>query len=178
MNTSQIPEKKHLSIKTRIAEEAKKAILLTLYLGTWFCAITFLAESALKGRPIHDTIFGLAMIKAAICSKFMLLGQAAYPLTINKKHGIIPSLLAESFIYSFIVLLLSYLESGIDGLIHGRNFIDSLLSFGHSDPQYILALAIVYWLIIWPYLLFVSMKMALGDSTTNEILFGPRKTGL
>ena len=177
MNPSQTPENKPLSIKVRIENEAKKALLLTLYLGVWFCAITFLALTALEGRPIHATIFGLAMVKAGICAKFMLIGQAAYPLTISKKHGIIPSLLANSFIYSIIVLLLSYLESGVDGLIHGRHFIDSILSFGHSDPIYILSLSIIYWLIIWPYLLFVGIKMALGDDTTIELLFGPRKTG-
>ena len=171
------PPDKSPSLKRRVLNEFERAIRLTLYLGTWFCAITFLAETALRERPIHLTIFGLAMIKAGICAKFMLIGQAAYPLTISKKHGIIPSLLANSFIYSIIVLLLSYLESGVDGLIHGRHFIDSILSFGHSDPIYILSLSIIYWLIIWPYLLFVGIKMALGDDTTIELLFGPRKTG-
>ena len=175
MNTSQTPENKPLDIKRRIANEFQKAIRITLYLGTWFCAITFLAETALRERPLHVTIFGLALIKAAICSKFMLIGQAAYPLTVSKKHGIVPSILIESVVYSAIVLMLSYLESGVNGLIHGRNFIDSLLSFGHSDPLYILALSIVYWLIIWPYLLFAGVKLALGDATVMEMLFGPKK---
>jgi len=177
MNTSQTPENKPLSIKVRIEDEAKKAFILTLYLGAWFCAITFLAATALKGRPLHGAIFGLAMIKAGICAKFMLIGQAAYPLTINnRKYGIIPSLLSQSFVYLVIVLLLSYLESGVDGLIHGRNFIDSLISFGHSDPFYILDLSIIYWHIIWPYILFIGWKKALGDAVTIEILFGPHKT--
>jgi len=71
--------------------------------------------------------------------------------------------------------LLSYIESGVNGLIHGRNFIGSLLSFGHSDPLYVLALSIMYWLIICPYLIFVGMKLALGEKATTEILFGIRK---
>jgi hypothetical protein len=143
MNTSQTPENKPLDIKRRIVNEFQKAIRLTLYLGTWFCAITFLAETALRERPLHVTIFGLALIKAAICSKFMLIGQAAYPLTVSKKHGIVPSILIESVVY--------------------------------SDPLYIFALSIVYWLIIWPYLLFAGVKLALGDATVMEMLFGPKK---
>jgi len=174
MNSSQNPENKPLDIKKRIVNEFQKAFRLTLYLGTWFCAITFLAETALAERPIHLTIFGLAMIKAGLCSKFMMLGQAAYPIAINKKYGIVPSLLIQSLVYSTIVLMLTYLESGVDGLIHGRNFIDSLVSFGHSDPLYVLALSIVYWLIIWPYLLYSAVKLALGDATVAEILFGTK----
>ena len=174
MNSSQPPDKSP-SLKRRVLNEFERAIRLTLYLGTWFCAITFLAETALRERPIHLTIFGLAMIKAGICAKFMLIGQAAYPITINKKYGIVPSLLTESVVYSSIVLMLSYLESGIDGLLHGRDFIESLLSFGHSDPLYILALSLVYWLIIWPYLLFAGMKLALGNATISEIMFGPQR---
>jgi hypothetical protein len=176
MNSSNPTKDAPPNLKRRVVNEFQKAIRLTLYLGTWFCAITFLAETALRERPIHLTIFGLAMIKAGICAKFMLLGQAAYPITVNKKYGIVPSLFTESLVYSAIVLIFSYLESGVDGLIHGRNFVESLASFGHADPLYVLALSIVYWLIIWPYLLFSGMKLALGNATVAEIMFGPKRS--
>jgi hypothetical protein len=175
MNTSPNHPDQSPSIAHRLEGEAKKAFVLTLYLGAWFCAITFLAVTTLRERPIPLSIFGLALIKAGICAKFMLIGRAAFPIGIDKLRGIIPSLLAQSVVYSIIVLILSYLESGVDGLIHGRNFMASLLGFGHSDPLYILALAILYWLIITPYLLFVTMKMALGDPTLHQILFGSKK---
>ena len=104
------------------------------------------------------------------------LGQAAYPLHIDKDHGIIPSLFRESLVYLVIVFLLNYLEAGVEGVFHGKEFIASLSSFGQGDPLHILALSIVYWLIVWPYLLFAGLKLALGDTATLQILFGNSKS--
>jgi hypothetical protein len=166
---------KPISLKDKILAEMQKVFFLTLYLGTWFCAITLLASTSLRIRPIPEAIFGLAFIKAAICSKFMILGQAAYPIKVDKKHGIVPSLLKESLVYLLIVLALSWLEAGVDGLIHGKNFFDSLAAFGYGDPLHIFSLALMYWLIVLPFLLFLGLKMSLGDADTQKILFGPPK---
>ena len=61
----------HLSLKDKLIDEAKKAFALTLYLGTWFCAIAFFAATALEERPIPLSIFGFAILKAGIAAKFM-----------------------------------------------------------------------------------------------------------
>ena len=106
----------HRSLKEKLKEEAKKAFALTLYFGAWFCAITFVAATALEERPIPLSIFGFALIKAGISAKFMLIAQAAYPIKINKEHGIVNSLLFESFVYLVFVLALNFLEAGVDGM--------------------------------------------------------------
>lgn len=175
MNTNPYPHADDTSLKAKILSEAKKVFILALYFGAWFCALALLAATSLRERPIPLTIFWLALIKAALCSKFMVLGQAAYPIKIDKRHGIVLSLLRESLVYLIIVLVLSWLEAGVDGLIHGKNFFASLAAFAGGNPLHILALSIVYWLIVWPFLLFTGFKMALGDNATLVILFGPPK---
>lgn len=62
---------KNRNLKEKLKEEAKKAFALTLYFGAWFCAITFMAATALEERPIPLSIFGFALIKAGIAAKFM-----------------------------------------------------------------------------------------------------------
>lgn len=162
-------------LKSQAKDEARKAFFLTLYFAAWFCALTLLALTTLRERPIPIDSFVLAFIKAAVCAKFLLVGQAVFPIVIDKVNGLIGSLLRESFAYLVIVLALSYLESGVKGLIHGQNFIPSLLGFGGGDPLHILSLGIVYWLIIWPYLLLIGFKKILGDVATRDILLGPPK---
>ena len=92
MNTNQPTSSKPNGFKEKVKTEAIKAFLLSVYFGAWFCALAFLAATSLRERPIPLDIFGFALIKAALCAKFMLIGQAAYPLHIDKDHGIIPSL--------------------------------------------------------------------------------------
>lgn len=163
------------SLLHKIIKEAQEAFRLTLYLAAWFCAITFLGLTALHERPIPLTIFGLAFIKAAICAKFMLISLAISPIAIDKQRGIIWLLLRKSLFCLFIVMIFSWIEVGVDGLIHGKDFIPSLGAFGGGDPLHILALAIVYWLIVAPFLFFLGVKMALGVDETSTIFYGSSK---
>jgi len=172
-NTS--PSSKQHSFKHGLIEEAKKAFALTIYLGIWFCAITFWAATELNERPIPLSLFAFAMIKAAISAKFMLIAQAAYPIKVNMEHGILKSLFNESIFYLAVVIGLNYLEAGVSGLIHHKEFITSMAAFGDSDPLRVFAMAIVYWLIIWPYLIYSGVTLILGDKETLEILFGTKK---
>ena len=160
------------NFKEALIEEAKKAFALSIYFGLWFCALAFLAVTALEERPIPLSIFGFAIVKAAITAKFMLVGQAIFPIQVTKNHGIVRSLLIESLIYLMIVLALNYLEAGIDGVIHGRNFIESLAAFGQSDPLKILAMSILYWLIVVPYLVFTGALILMGKDNFIALLFG------
>ena len=162
------------SFKAKAKEEIAKALQLTIYFGIWFCALAFLGATSLDEKPISLTIFGFALIKAALCAKFMLVGQAFFPIKVNKNNGIVNSLILESLLYLMVVLGLNYLEAGIHGLIHGKDFISSVADFGRSNPLHVVAMSIVYWLIVWPYLLLMGFRLAIGSTETLEILFGKK----
>jgi Na+/phosphate symporter len=108
----------------------------------------------------------------------MLIAQAIFPIKVSKTHGIIKSLFLESLFYIFVVLSLNYIEAGIEGLIHGKNFVDAMASFGQKNPLHVLAMTIVYWLIVWPYLVLVGLRLALGKDTTMNILFGKKDSAV
>jgi hypothetical protein len=162
----------HPGLVSKIENEAKKAFALSIYFSVWFCAISFLAATITNKYPIPLAIFGFAIIKGALSAKFLLISEAAFPIKINKSKGLIRSLLLQSFIYVGIVLCLNYLEAGVNGLIHGRDFWDSLNDFGKADPLRVAAMCIVYWLIVCPYLALSGLKIALGTNATLAILFG------
>ena len=163
------------SLETKLKEEMKEAFELTLYFGAWFCAITFMAATALEERPIPLSLFGFALIKAGISAKFMLIAQAAFPIKVDKKNGIVGSLFVESIIYIIVVVALNYLEAGVDGLLHGKEFILSMTAFGNGDPLRVFAMSILYWLIVWPYLIFVGFNKVVGNTETLAVLFGSKK---
>jgi hypothetical protein len=158
----------------KVEEEAKEAFFLSVYFASWFCALTFLAATSLNERPIPLAIFGVSLIKAALCAKFMLIGQAIVPIKVNKDYGILKSLFIESLIYLMVVLSLNYLEAGIHGLIKGKSFINSMADFDQSNPLKVVAMCIVYWLIVWPYLIFNGMKLIMGRDKMMNLFFGDR----
>ena len=172
MNSTHTSHNNSKTFKEKAREEVVKAFQLTVYFGAWFCALAFLAATSLDERPIPLSIFGFALFKAAICAKFMLVAQAFFPITVDKKNGIVNSLIIESLVYLAVVIGLNYLEAGVSGLIHGKDFLISLTEFGRSNPLRVVAMSIVYWLIVWPYLLLTGMGLMLGSHATLEILFG------
>jgi hypothetical protein len=177
MNSPNPPAKEvKEGLRHRIKDEFIQASLLALYFAAWFCAIAFFTFALLREEAIQITPFGLAIIKAGLCAKFMMIGKALFPLRVDANRGLIKSIFWRSSVYLLIVIALSFLESGIDGLIHGKAFIESIASFGHGDPVYIAAISIMYWLIIWPYLIVLGLNQCLGDKGARTILFGSKTT--
>jgi hypothetical protein len=160
------------SLRHRIKDEFVQATLLALYFAAWFCAIAFFSFALLREAAIPITPFGLAIIKAALCAKFMMIGKAIFPLKVDANRGLIKSIFWHSIAYLLIVIALSFLESGIDGLLHGKSFLESVSSFGHGDPIYIAAISFMYWLILWPYLIVLGLNQSLGNTAVRTILFG------
>lgn len=175
MNTPNPPVKEAKeSLRHRIKDEFVQAALLTLYFSTWFCAIAFFSFALLREDAIPITPFGLAIIKAALCAKFMMIGKAIFPLHVEANRGLIKSIFWHSIAYLGIVVALSFAESGIDGLLHGKSFVESVFAFGHGDPVYVAALATMYWLILWPYLIVLGLNQSMGNKAVNAILFGSK----
>jgi hypothetical protein len=175
MNSPNHPAKEAKeSLRHRIKDEFVQAALLTLYFAAWFCAIAFFSFALLREEAIPITPFGLAIIKAALCAKFMMISKAIFPLRVEAHRGLIKSIVWHSIAYLGIVLALSFAEAGIDGLLHGKSFLESISSFGHGDPIYIAALSVVYWLIIWPYLIVLGLNQSMGNTAVNAILFGSK----
>jgi hypothetical protein len=174
---SQNPPAKEIKegLRHRIKEEFVQASLLALYFAAWFCAIAFFSFALLREAAIPITPFGLAIIKAGLCAKFMMIGKALFPLRVDANRGLIKSIFWHSIAYLGIVLALSFAEDGVDGLFHGKSILESLSSFGHGDPIYIASLTIMYWLILWPYLIVLGLNQSLGDKTVHAILFGSKE---
>ncbi|MGV0998251.1 MAG: hypothetical protein ACOYBQ_02845 [Fluviibacter sp.] len=142
------------SFVQRVAKEAHNALRLTIYFGVWFSAIGLLTHEILRQEGLPFGHWGLAWIKAALCAKFMLIGQAMFPMPTGPTMKPFRAILPRSFVYLAVVFALSVLENGLDGLLHGRSFVASIMNFADGDPLYAFAMAWVYWMILMPYLLF------------------------
>lgn len=161
----------HLN-KQHLGEEIKKITILFIYFAIWFCALAFLSYSILRHDGLPYAPISFALIKAFLCAKFMVLGQALYPIESRDDKPLIWQILPRSIVYLGVVVVLSALESGLEGWIHHRGFIASIAHFGNGDPIHILALCLIYWLIVLPYLTFMCLKSVLGTAQMKKIFWG------
>ena len=162
----------NLDMHSKFGAEFKKIFILFIYFAIWFSALSFLSYSILRHDGIPYAPLSFALIKAFLCAKFMLMGQALYPIESRRDKPLIGQILLRSIVYLGVVILLSSLESGLDGWIHHRGFISSLANFGNGDPIHILALSLIYWLIVLPYLTFMSLQSVIGSPEMKKIFWG------
>lgn len=159
----------------KVKKEAVHGLSLAAYFASWFCALSFLKVTVVHEGAFSFALFGLAYIKAALCTKFLLIGEAVFPLNMKSSRGIILPLLRHSFLYLLVVLSLNLVEIGVDGWIHGKGFAASLLAVGNGDPLRVLAIAIVYWLILCPYLVLRGIQETIGSQEIRSIFFGRQR---
>lgn len=152
------------TIWQRIAAEVKKAFYLTLYFGFWFSALTLLTHEILKQNGLPYVHWGLAWIKAALCAKFILIGQAIYPMRHSRGFDLWRVVLPRSFAYLGVVFALTVVEAMVDGLIHKETVAYSIQHFADGSPVYAFAQAWVYWLILLPYLLLGSLGKLINEN--------------
>jgi hypothetical protein len=145
------------SLHERLASEIRSVFHLTLYFGVWFSALNLLLHETLGHTGLPLEAWGFAWIKAALCAKFLLVGQLLLPMPDISRDRVWSTILPRSFGYLLVVIFLSVLEEGVRGLLHGHPFMQTATAFVDSNPLRFFALAWVYWMILVPYLVVTGL---------------------
>lgn len=147
------------NLRARLGEEMRTVFHLTLYFGVWFSALNLLVHETQGRAGLPLEAWGFAWIKAALCAKFLLVGQLLLPMPDATKARLWSAILPRSFGYLLVVVVLSVLEEGLRGMLHGQAFIESMAGYAGGNSLRFLALVWVYWLILVPYLAIVGLLM-------------------
>jgi hypothetical protein len=151
-------------LKTRLKSEIRTVFQLTLYFGIWFSALNLLIHETQGNPGLPLESWGFAWIKAALCAKFMLIGQMVFPMPKVSRDDIWRAVLPRSVLYLLVVIFLNLLEEGIRGMLEGHSFMQAMAGYANHNPLHFLALTWVYWLILMPYLL-LGRLLSIADKT-------------
>lgn len=155
------------SLQTRLGAEIRSVFYLTLYFGVWFSALSLLIHAMQNRSGLPLEAWGFAWIKAALCAKFLLVGQLLVPMPDVTKTRLWSTILPRSLVYLLVVVVLSVLEEGIRGALHGYGFVQAMSDFVDGNPRRFLAMAWVYWLMLVPYLM-IGGLLALPTNDPTE----------
>jgi hypothetical protein len=100
------------SFREKISEELIEFAILTVYLYICFAAVIYFKAAVLQAQGIAYDHLGLAIVKAALCAKFMLLGRAVHIGERFRNLPLIVPTLHESFV--FLLLQAKQLVDGHD----------------------------------------------------------------
>jgi hypothetical protein len=140
------------------------------YLYVCFGALIFYKASILHSQGIEFVAYGLALGKALVLGKFVLVGHALGIGDRNKPRRLGLAILFKSLIFALLLVALSVVEEVIIGFFKGRQLQDTLRGIGGGTLDQLLATSFLVLLIMIPYIAFREISLTLGKGELRKLL--------
>lgn len=164
-----------LTLRQRTVHELKEFAILTLYLYITIGAVILMKGAVLHAEGIDFAPWGIAIVKAAVLAKFMLLGNA---LKIGERSRTAPLIwptLHKAVGLLLLLLVLTIVEDAVVGLIHGQSIAASLAELLGPRLWETLANILIMLLVLIPYCAFRVLGEALGEGRLTRMFFVARE---
>jgi hypothetical protein len=158
----------------KLRGELTEFIILTAYLYVCFAAVIYFKAAVLQAHGIAYAPLGLAIVKAAICAKFMLMGRVFHMGERFKKLPLIVPTLHRSLVFLLLLVVLTFIEEIVVGAIHGRTVMDSISEVADGTFPQIVATILIVFLILVPYFAFRALGDIVGDKILVRLFFERR----
>jgi hypothetical protein len=140
----------------------KKTLILTLYLAAWLCTLNFYNHAVLHLDVSPYGGYTAGIILAGILAKFIIFEQTVFPITFKEGSSLYGLIFRRTTQDTMVALFLRYIFAGIEGLFNHQGFVESMQSLGGGDFIHILAIWMLFWLVIMPYMVYRCLCIAVG----------------
>ena len=164
-----IPSK--AAIAHRVRHTIEEYAIIVVYLYICFGAIVLLRTSVLKDAGIGYMPWGLAVIKALILGKFMLIGNE---LGLGERFAgkpLIYPTLYRSLVFVVFLFVLLVIEEVVVGAVHGHTIAQSVADLMGSRFFEMLASVVIMFLALSPYFAFRQLAGRLGEGRLRRLFF-------
>jgi hypothetical protein len=152
------------TLTQRARHELVEYLAISAYLFVCFGSLLFYKSAILRSEGIEFTVFGLALAKALILGKFILVLQAAKVGERGDKPGILlVDILKTSFLFLIFLVALNIIEEIVFGLFHGRATREVLGEMAGGTLPEAIAVCVLLLLVLIPYFSFRGLASRLGD---------------
>ena len=104
----------------------------------------------------------------------MLLGRMLHIGERFKNLPLIVPTLHRAFVFLLLLIVLTFIEEAIVGMIHGRKVWESISEIGGGTLNQIIATIFIMLLILIPYFAFRSLGSIVGDKILIRLFFERR----
>ena len=128
----------------------------------------------LHGAGVSFTPWGIAIVKAFVLAKFMLIGRA---MKIGERYTTQPLIwptLHKSFAFLVLLVVLTIIEEVVVGLFHQQSVAASLGELTGAKLYETLAGYIIMLLVLIPYIAWGVLDEALGEGRLTRMFFVDR----
>lgn len=155
---------------SRLRKELIEYSIIAIYLYVCIGSVLFYKATILHGNEFNFAPFGIAIFKALILGKFILILHA---LKLGERRGAISILLKiikKSLLFAVFLIALTIAEELIVGYFHGRTYRQDLSELAGGTLPQAFASSILILLALVPYFAFREISDRLGEGVLWELL--------
>src|SRR3954452_244878 len=114
------------ALHRRAVHELKEFVILFTYLYITIGAVVLLKAAVLHAQGNDSIVWGIAVVKAALLAKFMMLGYVMKIGEHNSARALIWPTLHKAFVFLVLLIIMTIIEEAIVGLFHRQSIAASL----------------------------------------------------
>jgi hypothetical protein len=165
-----VPKK---TMKQKAEHEGKELLILTVYLGFFFCALVTYRALLLKGYESVSLDYGFALLNALIIAKVILIGDFIKVVHKYEAKALVLSVFYKALVYGIFVFIFHLIEEIIKALIH-HNDISRVFHEVKLDQLAIRCLIIFGTFL--PLFAFRELRRVIGEEEFHDMVLRPGGT--
>ena len=170
-NTSAKP-----TLHQRAMHEFKELAIISSYLYVTLGAVILMKTAVLRTEGGVEFIpWGIAIIKAVVLGKFVLLGDLVHLGGRNTTRPLIWPTLRRAFSFLVLLVVLTIIEEAVVGLFHHRSIAASLGDLFGTRLEETLAGYLIMLLVLIPFFAFRVLSETLGEGRLERMFFVERR---
>lgn len=159
----------------KIIGEMAKYYLISMYLAVFFGLFTSYRRLILAEYRISYMHYGIAVIKAMVLAKVIMVGRAMRLGQRFKYHPLIVPSIYKAVVFSIFVGLFGVVESAVGGLLHGKGIAGGIDEFMSGGKYELLARCMVIFVAFIPFFAFDELDRVLGEGKLGKLFFSGKE---
>jgi hypothetical protein len=155
--------------------EFKELAIISAYLYVTLGAVILMKAAVLHAEGIAFTPWGIAIVKAVVLGKFVMLGNLVHVGGRDISGPLIWPTLRRAFAVVVLLIVLTIIEEVVVGLLHGRSITASLGDLFGTRLAETLAGYLIMLLVLIPFFAFRVLSEALGEGRLERMFFVERR---
>jgi len=169
------PDMNNRNLKAKILHGMATYWVYVVYLTLVFAAFTQYRRLILADVGIIYTDYWVALIKAIIFAKVIMVGDALkLGRGLDQKPLIVPTLV-KTIVFTLLVSAFAFIEHAVRSLLKGTGLLNGLLDFLDKGSQEVLANALIVFAAFIPFFALRELGRVLGGEGRLMALFFKRR---
>jgi hypothetical protein len=162
------------TLRHRAMHEVKELAIISTYLYVTLGAVIMMKTAVLHTDDINFTPWGIAIVKAVVLGKFVLLGNMVHVGGRDISGPLVWPTLRRAFAVLVLLIVLTIIEEAVVGLFHHRSIAASLGELFGARLEETLAGYLIMLLVLIPFFAFRVLSEALGEGRLERMFFVER----